>query len=400
MDLKLSAEEQTFQQGIRSWFEEQMPEGHPFRGGSIINMTRDEMAEWQRTLNSNGWGAIGWPVEYGGTGWNDAQKAIFQSEAARVNAPGQSRFGVTMVGPVICAFGTDEQKAEHLPHILDGSRFWCQGYSEPGSGSDLASLRTMAVRDSDDYVVNGQKIWTTQAHIADWIFCLVRTSTEGKPQQGISFLLIDMKSPGIEVKPIYSIDGDHHLNEVYFTDVRVPVKNLVGEENEGWTYAKFLLGNERAGIAGTDIIVNGLANLRTVHNYLAETAGESYQADAFAKRHAELSVRYESLQMLENRALFAAEGSGEALILPLPMKTLGTELQQDMGDLAYDMLGADSTVLFTAEEFDPKVGDNEPNFRKEAPDMTHSMLFNRASTIFGGTTEVQKGIMSKFVLGL
>lgn len=400
MDLKLSAEEQTFQQGIRSWFEEQMPEGHPFRGGSIINMTRDEMAEWQRTLNSNGWGAIGWPAEYGGTGWNDAQKAIFQSEAARVNAPGQSPFDVTMVGPVICAFGTDEQKAEHLPHILDGSRFWCQGYSEPGSGSDLASLRTMAVRDGDDYVVNGQKIWTTQAHIADWIFCLVRTSTEGKPQQGISFLLIDMKSPGIEVKPIYSIDGDHHLNEVYFTDVRVPVKNLVGEENEGWTYAKFLLGNERAGIAGTDIIVNGLANLRTVHNYLAETAGESYQADAFAKRHAELSVRYESLQMLENRALFAAEGSGEALILPLPMKTLGTELQQDMGDLAYDMLGADSTVLFTAEEFDPKVGDNEPNFRKEAPDMTHSMLFNRASTIFGGTTEVQKGIMSKFVLGL
>ena len=153
--------------------------------------------------------------------------------------PGNRRFGVTMVGPVICAFGTDEQKAEHLPHILDGSRFWCQGYSEPGSGSDLASLRTAAVRDGDDYVVNGQKIWTTQAHIADWIFCLVRTSTEGKPQEGISFLLIDMKTPGIEVKPIYSIDGDHHLNEVYFTDVRVPVTNLVGNENEGWTYAKY-----------------------------------------------------------------------------------------------------------------------------------------------------------------
>ena len=399
MDLKLSSEEQAFQQEIRTWFEKALPEGHPFRGGSIINMTRDEMAEWQAILNSNGWGAIGWPEEQGGTGWSDPQKAIFQAEAARVNAPGQSPFGVTMVGPVICAFGTDEQKAEHLPHILDGSRFWCQGYSEPGSGSDLASLRTAAVRDGDDYVVNGQKIWTTQAHIADWIFCLVRTSTEGKPQEGISFLLIDMKTPGIEVKPIYSIDGDHHLNEVYFTDVRVPVKNLVGNENEGWTYAKYLLGHERAGIAGTDIIVNGLANLKTVHDYLSETAGDSYQADAFAKRHAELSVRYESLQMLENRALFAEEGSGDSLILPLPMKTLGTELQQDMGDLAYDMLGADSTVLFSAD-FEPTVGDNEPNYRATAPHLTHAMLFNRASTIFGGTTEVQKGIMSKFVLGL
>ena len=400
MELKLSAEEQAFQMGIRNWFEEKLPEDHPYRGGSIINMTREEMADWQSILNSNGWGAIGWPEEHGGTGWSDPQKAIFQSEAARVNAPGQSPFGVTMVGPVICAFGTDEQKAEHLPHILEGSRFWCQGYSEPGSGSDLASLRTAAVRDGDDYVVNGQKIWTTQAHIADWIFCLVRTSTEGKPQQGISFLLIDMKTPGIEVKPIYSIDGDHHLNEVYFTDVRVPVKNLVGEENEGWTYAKYLLGHERAGIAGTDIIVNGLANLKTVHAYLSETAGESYQSDAFERRHTELSVRYEALQMLENRALFAEQGSGDSLILPLPMKTLGTELQQDMGDLAYDMLAADSTVMFSAETFQPKVGDNEPNYRAKAPHLTHSMLFNRASTIFGGTTEVQKGIMSKFVLGL
>lgn len=400
MDLKLTATEQAFQMEIRAWFEKKLPEGHPYRGGSIINMTPEQIADWQATLNSNGWGAIGWPEDCGGTGWTDAQKAIFQSEAARVQAPGQTPFGVNMVGPVICAFGTPEQKAQHLPKILDGSINWCQGYSEPGSGSDLASLRTAAVRDGDEYVVNGQKIWTTLAHIADWIFCLVRTSNEGKPQEGISFLLIDMKTPGIEVKPIYSIDGDHHLNEVYFTDVRVPVENLVGNENEGWTYAKFLLGHERAGIAGTDIIVNGLNNLKNVHAYLAETAGESYEADAFERRHAELSVRYEALQMLENRALFAEEGSGDSLILPLPMKSLGTELQQDMGDLAYDMLAADSTVLFSAEEFQPKVGDNEPNYRAKAPHMTHSMLFNRASTIFGGTTEVQKGIMSKFVLGL
>lgn len=399
MDLKLTAEELAFQGEVRSWFEEVLPEGHPVKGKNFTTQSREETAWWQSQLNDRGWGAVGWPVDDGGTDWNDAKKAIFQSEAARAKAPAQSPFGVTMVGPVICAFGTPEQKAEHLPKILDGSIFWCQGYSEPGSGSDLASLRTAAVRDGDDYVVNGQKIWTTQAHIADWIFCLVRTSTEGKPQTGISFLLIDMKTPGIEVKPIYSIDGDHHLNEVYFTDVRVPVSNLVGQENEGWTYAKYLLSHERAGIAGTDVIVNGLSNLKAIHQYLSETAGDSYQADAFANRHAELSVRYEALQMLENRALFAEQGSGESMILPLPMKILGTELQQDLGDLAYDMLGSESGIK-AQSDFTAVPSGNAPNYRAMAPEQTRTMLFNRANTIFGGTSEVQKGIMSKFVLGL
>ncbi|MGB0477964.1 MAG: acyl-CoA dehydrogenase family protein [Parvibaculales bacterium] len=397
MDIDFAPEDEAFRAEVRSFIEENYPKH--LVGADRGDLSKEDFLAWHKILAEKGWVAPSWPEEFGGTGWTVTQKYIWNEESAAFGTIPPLPFGVAMLGPVIYSFGNQEQKDWVLPGILSGETWWCQGYSEPGAGSDLAGLKTKAELDGDEYVVNGHKIWTTLAQHADWMFCLVRTSSDGKPQEGISFLLIDMKTPGIEVKPIYSIDGDHHLNEVYFTDVRVPVANLVGNENEGWTYAKYLLGHERAGIAGTDIIVNGLANLKTVHDYLSETAGDSYQADAFAKRHAELSVRYESLQMLENRALFAEEGSGDSLILPLPMKTLGTELQQDMGDLAYDMLGADSTVLFSAD-FEPTVGDNEPNYRATAPHMTHSMLFNRASTIFGGTTEVQKGIMSKFVLGL
>lgn len=311
----------------------------------------------------------------------------------------QSPFGNTMVGPVIYTFGTDEQKERFLPAILDGSELWCQGYSEPGSGSDLASLKTKAERDGEHYVVNGQKIWTTQAHWADWIFCLVRTSSEGKAQEGISFLLIDMKTSGIEVKPIYSIDGEHHLNEVYFTDVRVPVANLVGEENNGWTYAKFLLMNERIGIAGTDIIRSGMDSIKIMHDHLSETAGASYDGQAIARRYAELGVRLEALEMLEARALTAAEGSGESMVLPLPLKLLGTDLQQDMADLSVDILG-DSALPRVGYGFGEGESGNQPNIREQGPAAMRSMLSGRASTIYGGTSEVQRGIMSKFVLGL
>jgi alkylation response protein AidB-like acyl-CoA dehydrogenase len=311
----------------------------------------------------------------------------------------QSPFGETMVGPVIYTFGTEQQKDLHLAGIRDGSVFWCQGYSEPGSGSDLASLRTSAIRDGDDFIVNGQKIWTTQAHFADWIFCLVRTSTEGKPQEGISFLLIDMKTPGVEVKPIYTIDGEHHLNEVYFSDVRVPVSNLVGEENKGWTYAKFLLMNERVGIAGTGRLRSGLGNLMAIHNHLNETAASSYDGDDVARKHAELSVRLDALEALEARALTAEEGSGESMILPLPLKLLGTHLQQDVADLGVEILGY-SAMPRTGYGFGENDSSNEPNYRAKGPGLTSFMLSGRASTIYGGSSEVQRGIMSKFVLGL
>ncbi len=399
MDLALTSEEMKFRSDLRAWLSEVLPEGSPRRGKNLFTQSRDDTVWWQQTLNEKGWAASSWPVEYGGTGWSDAQRQIFAQECGRAGAPMQSPFGNTMVGPVIYTFGTDEQKERFLPAILDGSELWCQGYSEPGSGSDLASLKTKAERDGEHYVVNGQKIWTTQAHWADWIFCLVRTSSEGKSQEGISFLLIDMKTSGIEVKPIYSIDGEHHLNEVYFTDVRVPVANLVGEENNGWTYAKFLLMNERIGIAGTDIIRSGMDSIKIMHDHLSETAGASYDGQAIARRYAELGVRLEALVMLEARALTAAEGSGESMVLPLPLKLLGTDLQQDMADLSVDILG-DSALPRVGYGFGEGESGNQPNIREQGPAAMRSMLSGRASTIYGGTSEVQRGIMSKFVLGL
>ena len=399
MDLSLSKEDTAFQQEVRSWLEEVLPEGSPYRGLNLFTQSRDDFAWWQKTLNARGWGCVGWPEEYGGTGWTDSQKQIFSAECSRAEAPMQSPFGETMVGPVIYTFGTQEQKDTHLENIRNGSTLWCQGYSEPGSGSDLASLRTSAIRDGDEYVVNGQKIWTTQAHFADWIFCLVRTKTDGKPQEGISFLLIDMKTPGVEVKPIYSIDGEHHLNEVYFSDARVPVSNLVGEENMGWTYAKFLLMNERVGIAGTGRLRSGLGSLQVVHNYLAETAADSYDTEDLGRKHAELSVRLEALEALESRALTAEEGSGESMILPLPLKLLGTHLQQDVADLGNEIL-AYSALPRTGYGFGENDASNEPPIRAGGPQNMSFMLSGRASTIYGGTSEVQRGIMSKFVLGL
>ena len=240
----------TFRTEVRAFLAESLTAELTKAAELGFGIARSEGAKWHKALFDQGWVAPEWPVEHGGTGWSATQQHVFSEELALAGAPMLMPFGLGMVGPVIYTFGTQEQKDQHLPGVLDGSTWWCQGYSEPGSGSDLASLKTTAVREGDTYVVNGQKIWTTNAHKADWIFALVRTDTECKPQRGISFLLIDMKTPGLDVKPIVSIDGMHHLNEVYFTDVRVPVTNLIGEENKGWTYAKFLLGHERSGIAG------------------------------------------------------------------------------------------------------------------------------------------------------
>ena len=239
-----------FRQQVRSFLQDSLTPELRKAASRGLAISREAGTKWHSLLHEKGWIVPEWPTEYGGTGWDVTQKHIFDEECALAGAPMLQPFGVGMVGPVIYSFGTQEQKDRHLPGILDGSTWWCQGYSEPGSGSDLASLKTQAVRDGDEYVVNGQKIWTTNAHMADWIFALVRTDNEDKPQRGISFLLIDMNTPGIEVRPIVSIDGFHHLNEVYFTDVRVPVANRIGDENKGWTYAKFLLGHERTGIAG------------------------------------------------------------------------------------------------------------------------------------------------------
>src|SRR5271169_4782105 len=264
MDLRFTPEELSFRDEVRAFFRANLPASIRTKLVEGKHLAKDDIVTWQRTLNKKGWAVANWPVEWGGTGWTPVQQYIFQEELQQTPAPQPLGFGVTMVGPVIIAFGSEEQKKRHLPAIANLDIWWCQGFSEPGAGSDLASLRTAAKREGDYYIVNGQKTWTTLAQWADWIFCLVRTDPEAKKQLGISFVLIEMKSPGVTVRPIRLIDGGYEVNEVFFDDVRIPADQLVGEENRGWDAAKFLLGNERTGVAGTGIIKARIARLKEV----------------------------------------------------------------------------------------------------------------------------------------
>jgi alkylation response protein AidB-like acyl-CoA dehydrogenase len=357
---------------------------------------RDAGAAWHRKLFERGWVAPEWPVEHGGTGWSATQQHIFAEECALAGAPMLMPFGLGMVGPVLYTFGSEEQKAQHLPGILDGSVWWCQGYSEPGSGSDLASLKTSAVRDGDEYVVNGQKIWTTNAHKADWIFALVRTDTECKPQQGISFLLIDMQTPGLEVKPIVSIDGLHHLNEVYFTDVRVPVSNRIGEENKGWTYAKYLLGHERTGIAG---VAGSKRAVQALHDISArEGDGELARDQAFMTRLWQTEVKLAALEQTEARILADLEAGNNPGEASSTLKILGTEIQQALQTLRVE------AVTHYALPFDVSQIRGETNQPPPGPEYAVTAVadynFGRAASIYGGSNEIQRNVIAKAVLGL
>ena len=397
MDIAFSADDERLRSEVRAFLETNVPVAMRFRFDTIERQAKEAAGWVQKALHSKGWSVPNWPKAHGGPGWTPVQQTIFHAECARVGAPLPSQFGPIMIGPVIYTFGTDVQKAQHLPGICDGSVFWCQGYSEPGSGSDLASVKTRAVRDGDDYVVNGQKIWTTQAQWADWIFCLVRTDPTAKPQLGISFLLIDMRTPGITIKPIISIDGLHHLNEVFFTDVRVPVGNLVGAENQGWTYAKFLLANERAGLAGT-------AHLRVLLDHLRIRATDMAAAGSvdfsdFAHQFVELSIQVDALEALERRALCAAPGSADAGTLAMPLKLLGTTLQQKLAELGIELAGPETLPLdgFLSA---PEMPSNQIDHNVSGPVLMQHHLFKRAATIYGGTSEVQRTIIGKAVLGL
>ncbi len=358
-----------------------------------FGIKRADGARWHNALFTQGWVAPDWPVEYGGTGWNMTQKHIFDEELTLAGAPVLMPFGLGMVGPVIYTFGTQAQKDQHLPGILDGSTWWCQGYSEPGSGSDLASLKTSAVRDGDDYVVNGQKIWTTNAHKADWIFALVRTDGSSKPQHGISFVLVDMKTPGIDVKSIVSIDGLHHLNEVYFTDVRVPVSNLIGEEHKGWGYAKFLLVNERAGIAG-------VAGSRRAIDALREHAATSeLQNDPdFMVRLNSVEVRLDALETMEARILADLAVGNSPGDAASALKILGTEIQQELQILRVE------SVDHYALPFELDLIRGESNEAALGPEYgvraVSDYNFGRAASIYGGSNEIQRNVIAKAVLRL
>ncbi len=397
MDMEFTAEDLAFRDEVRTFIAENYPEHLRGLQDEGEELSKEDFLSWHRVLAKKGWVAPAWPVEYGGTGWSATQRYIWSEETARADCVRLMPFGLSMVGPVIYTFGTPEQKAHFLPRILSGEDWWCQGYSEPGSGSDLASLRTTAVRDGDDYIVNGQKTWTTMAQHADWGFFLVRTDKEAKQQEGISFLLIDMKSPGITVRPIITLGGEHEVNEVWLENVRVPVSNRVYEENKGWTCAKFLLAHERTGIAGVASSKRGIEKIKAIAK--AEQDGDRpLIANPFFKRKvAELQTDLTALEFTELRSL-AGEAAGRG---PGPesslLKIKGSEIQQRITELALEAVGHYGAPYFRGFG----EGDNEHPI---GPDYAHRAAptyFNvRKTTIYGGSNEIQRNIIAKMVLGL
>jgi alkylation response protein AidB-like acyl-CoA dehydrogenase len=354
---------------------------------------REAVIDWQRRLYDRGWIAPNWPQAYGGAEWTPTQTFIYETERSAAGVRDVVPFGLKMVGPVIYTFGNDEQKARFLPRILRSEDWWCQGYSEPGAGSDLASLKTRAQRDGDEYVVNGAKIWTTYAQFADWIFCLVRTSSEGKKQAGISFLLIDMKSPGIKVNPIVSIDNHHSLNEVEFNDVRVPLANRIGEENAGWTYAKALLAHERTTIAEVANSKRALAEVRRFAE--REKNGGRLLVDdpLFRKRFSDIEIELMALEYTELRVLASVAAGGAPGAESSLLKIKGTEIQQAIQELRMDVAGYYQGVM--PNDLDPEVlGHDFGSAARQA------YMYGRAATIYGGSNEIQKNIIAKAVLGL
>lgn len=396
MDLNYSAEELAFREEVREFLREELPTdlSDAVREGRSIGKEGHE--RWHSILNARGWLAPNWPRAYGGCAWNAVQRHIFEEECCRAHAPRIVPFGLTMLGPVLQKFGSDAQRDYFLPRILSGEHWWCQGYSEPGAGSDLASLRTRAVRDGDHYVVNGQKTWTTLGQYANWIFCLVRTDPDAKQQEGISFLLIDMDTPGIEVRPIILLDGTHEVNEVWFTDVRVPVENLVGEENQGWTYAKYLLTHERTNIAGVGFSQAGLDAVKRLARQQMHRGRPLAENPHFAARLAQVEIDLMAMATT-NLRIISAEAAGQAPGVESSMlKVKGTEIRQEINDLARRAAGA-YAMPFASEALE---GDNSNLVQPEGTAAVSAQYFNnRKLSIFGGSNEIQKNIIAKVKLG-
>ena len=392
MDLAFTAEEQQFREQIRAWVRDNLPADIAHKVHNALRLSRDDMQRWARILGQKGWLGYGWPRQFGGPGWTAVQKHLFEEECALAGAPRIVPFGPVMVAPVIQAFGSPEQQQRFLPGIASGEVWWSQGYSEPGSGSDLASLKTRAERRGDKYLVNGQKTWTTLGQHGDWIFCLVRTSTEGKPQTGISFLLIDMKSPGISVRPIVLLDGEPEVNEVFFDNVEVPAENLIGEENKGWTYAKHLLSHERTNIADVNRAKRELERLKRI----ARAEGV-YEDPRFRDEIARLEVEVVALEMLVLRVLSAEKSGKNALDIAGLLKIRGSEIQQRYTELM--MLAAGPYSLpFIHEAMEAGWQGDYVGAPHCAP--LASTYFNyRKTTIYGGSNEVQRNIVAQTVLG-
>ena len=391
MDLAFNQAELEFRDEVRAFLHDKLPSDMRQRVhlGDHSHF-REDIPRWQKILNERGWGAPAWPVEFGGTGWSKTQQFIFETECALADAPAQLAFGVKMVAPVLMRFGSPEQQQRFLPRILAAEDWWCQGYSEPGSGSDLASLKTKAELDGDHYVVNGQKVWNTLGQFADWIFCLVRTDSSGKPQRGISFLLIDMKAPGISVRPTRLLDGSYEVNEIWFDNVRVPVANRVGDENAGWTYAKYLLGHERTNIAGIGASQRELRRLKQMAAGIERDGRPLLEDAVFATRIVEVKLELKALEITNLRVIFAeaqnhAPGP-EASIL----KIRGTEIMQRITELQVEALGARALI---AESPGRDLGEDVPR-------AVEAYLNQRKLTIFGGSNEIQRNIIAQMILQL
>ncbi|MFK8053190.1 MAG: acyl-CoA dehydrogenase family protein [Woeseiaceae bacterium] len=400
MDLNFSQEELAFQQEIRDFFTNHYPDDIREKMNRGIRLGKDDHVRWQKTLAKHGYMAVNWPVEYGGTGWTPVQKYIFATEMAEANAPDVVPFGVNMVGPVIYAFGNEDVKRRFLPDILESNVWWCQGYSEPGAGSDLASLKTQAVRDGDHYVIDGTKTWTTLGQHADWIFVLARTNNDtARRQEGISFILCDMKTPGISVKPIITIEGGHEVNEIHFDNVRVPVENLVGEEGKGWTYGKVLLQHERTNIAGVARSKYRLARLKEMANTSQHGADPLIEQASFRNKLVRTEVALKALEFTDLRTL-AAIATGKA---PGPessiLKIKGTEMQQALDNLYLEAAGY-YAMPFVPDQFRLDIDPDEMVVDSKEPTTALRYFNYRKASIYGGSNEIQKNIISKHVLGL
>jgi hypothetical protein len=394
MDLNYSQEELAFRDQVRGWLKANLPADLRDKIAEYEELSREDLLRWHRILAQQGWVAPSWPKEWGGTGWSVVQRYIFEEECGYAGTPPLIPFGLSMCGPVLLKFGTDEQKKRFLPRIYKGDDFWCQGYSEPGSGSDLASLKTKAVRNGEHYVVNGQKTWTTLGHYADWIFCLVRTdSSTAKRQEGISFLLIDMKAPGITVRPLILMDGGHEVNEVFFDDVKVPVENLVHQEGEGWTVAKYLLGHERMNTGRIGASKRELAKLK---EFAAQQnkGGKSLMDDPrFRDKVSRLEVELTALEITNLRFLDRMRRTGQPPGADVSMlKIKGTEIQQGLTELMMQAVGPLAQPFKAVngdagfDEFTAAIAPRYCNFRK--------------TTIYAGSNEIQRNIIAKMTLGL
>ncbi|MEM8578168.1 MAG: acyl-CoA dehydrogenase family protein [Pseudomonadota bacterium] len=394
MDMSYTQEEQAFRAEVREFMQTDVPQEMRDKIRMGQELGKEDQERYHAILNAKGWLAPNWPKEYGGGEWNAVQRHIFEEEAAMANAPRIVPFGLSMLGPVLQKFGSQEQKDYWLPRILSGEDWWCQGYSEPGAGSDLASLKTTAVLNDagTHYVVNGQKTWTTLGQYANMIFCLVRTNKEVKQQEGISFLLIDMNTPGVEVRPIILLDGTHEVNEVWFSDVEVPVENLVGKENEGWTYAKYLLTHERTNIAGVGFSQAGLAAVKRVAKAENTNGKPLMQNPHFAARVAQVEMDLMAMSTTNLRIISKA-AAGEAPGVEASMlKVKGTVIRQEINDLARRAVGP-YAMPFASEALEG-ANDQIPDPHEAGP-VAADYFNNRKLSIFGGSNEIQRGIIAK-----